>query len=486
MTSSIDIPIPFESYSGNKPFTFVSYAHADKVLVYNAMRSFHDAGLNIWYDDGIPPAEEWQNEIAQKIMTSDMFVVFLSPSACSSSHVNREIQFALSENKPILPIFLEEITLTPSLKLCLQQFQSCFCYKLDWQKKAIEVIGKFLDKADSLQSEPKKVTRPAVSEEVFDEGEALWKVLDQVLSAQTFRFNRLNGNQTLPPSSAPSKEKVAEVPSVAVPEIPPAKALAIAKSQTRHPFAVGVIVDEPKESLPKDETPFHDLYAGEFSRISSGKITVKVPYTSEVRLVHVRNDFWLSQLLVTQEVYTDVMGSNPSYVDTDGGGDVVNLPVNRVSWLDAVEFCKALTVLGQISGSLPKDHEFRLPSEVEWEYACRAGTTTDYYFGEDPAELHEHAWYLVNSLRQPHSVKLKSPNPWGLYDMYGNVREWVGNSFVNTLLDDTEQDEFRICRGGSYMKKATGCKSSSRDTQSLFHRYRNLGFRVALARLPNC
>lgn len=486
MTSSIDIPIPFESYSGNKPFTFVSYAHADKVLVYNAMRAFHEAGLNIWYDDGIPPAEEWQNEIAQKIMTSDMFVVFLSPSACSSSHVNREIQFALSENKPILPIFLEEITLTPSLKLCLQQFQSCFCYKLDWQKKAIEVIGKFLDKANSLQSEPKKVNRPAVSEEVFDEGEALWKVLDQVLSAQTFRFNRLNGNRTVRPSSAPSKEKVAEVPSVVVPEIPPAKVSSIAKSQTRHPFAVGVMVDEPKESLPKDETPYHDLYAGEFSRISSGKITVKVPYTSEVRLVHVRNDFWLSQLLVTQEVYTDVMGSNPSYVDMEGGGDVLNLPVNRVSWLDAVEFCKALTVLGQISGSLPKDHEFRLPSEVEWEYACRAGTTTDYYFGEDAAELHEHAWYLVNSLRQPHSVKLKSPNPWGLYDMYGNVREWVGNSFVNTLLDDTEQDEFRICRGGSYMKKATGCKSSSRDTQSLFHRYRNLGFRVALARLPNC
>ena len=91
-----------------------------------------------------------------------------------------------------------------------------------------------------------------------------------------------------------------------------------------------------------------------------------------------------------------------------------------------------------------------------------AGTTTDYYFGEDPAELHEHAWYLVNSVRRVHPVKLKLPNPWGLYDMYGNVREWVGNSFVNTLLDDTEQDEFRICQGGSYMKKASGCKSSSK------------------------
>ena len=157
----------------------------------------------------------------------------------------------------------------------------------------------------------------------------------------------------------------------------------------------------------------------------------------------------MSQLLITQEVYAEVMGANPSDVDTDGGAEVFNLPVNRVSWLDAVEFCKALTVLADQSGTLPQNHEFRLPTEVEWEYACRAGTTTDYYFGEDSAELHEHAWYLVNSMRRVHPVKLKLPNPWGLFDMYGNVREWVGNSFVNTLLDDTEQDEFRICRGGS-------------------------------------
>ncbi|MAS79984.1 MAG: hypothetical protein CMI25_06285 [Opitutae bacterium] len=165
--------------------------------------------------------------------------------------------------------------------------------------------------------------------------------------------------------------------------------------------------------------------------------------------------------------------------------EVINLPVNRVSWLDAVEFCKALTVLSEINGTIPANYEFRLPSEVEWEYACRAGTTSDYYFGDDSAQLHEHAWYLINSMRRVHPVKMKEPNPWGLYDMYGNVWEWVGNSFVNTLLEDSEQDEFRICRGGTYMKNAGGCMSSSRDTKSLFHRYRNLGFRVALAKLPN-
>ena len=488
MTTSPDIPIPFESYSGSKPFAFVSYAHADKVLVYNAMRHFHEAHLNLWYDDGIPPAEEWQNEIAQKIMGADMFAVFLSPSACSSSHVNREIQFALSENKPMLPIFLEEITLTPSLKLCLQQFQSCFYYKLGWQKKAIEVMHNVLAKADSQGQNRHLLNRKSSGEEVLDEGKALWKIMEQVFTAQVNRYSRQNGSSSVTEdkeSEVEKEEKTEPSPAQTVPPRSPATPNALSAQKTRHPFAVGVIVDEPENKIQQDKPPFSDSYLGDLSWIPSGKITVRVPYTSDIRLVHVRNDFWLSQLLVTQEVYTEVMGTNPSDVDTDGGAEVINLPVNRVSWLDAVEFCKALTVLAKDSGSLPKNHEFRLPTEVEWEYASRAGTTTDYYFGDDPAELHEHAWYLVNSIRRVHPVKLKLPNPWGLYDMYGNVREWVGNSFVNTLLDDTEQDEFRICRGGSYMKKASGCKSSSRDTQSLFHRYRNLGFRVALARLPN-
>ena len=492
MTTSPDIPIPFESYSGNNPFAFISYAHADKVVVYNAMRHFHGAKLNLWFDDGIPPAEEWQNEIAQKIMGSDMFAVFLSPSACASSHVNREIQFALSENKPMLPIFLEDITLTPSLKLCLQQFQSCFYYKIGWQKKAIDVMRNVLAKADRQGQNRPLLNRKSNSEEVLDEGEALWKIMEQVFAAQVNRYNRQNGTDTIPEAKVlvdktNETDKAAHSGPVKPPPAPrPAeKPKPISTQKTRHPFAVGVMVDEPENKSEQEKPPFLDSYAGALSWIPSGKITVRVPYTSDVRLVHVRNDFWLSQLLVTQEVYTEVMGSNPSDVDTDGGGEVVNLPVNRVSWLDAVEFCKALTVLGEQSGKLPENHEFRLPTEVEWEYACRAGTTTDYYFGEDPSELHEHAWYVVNSVRRVHPVKLKLPNSWGLYDMYGNVREWVGNSFVNTLLDDTEQDEFRICRGGSYMKKASGCKSSSRDTQSLFHRYRNLGFRVAMARLPN-
>ena len=146
----------------------------------------------MWYDDGIPPAEEWQNEIAQKIMESSMLVVFLSPNAVSSSYVNREIQFALSENKPILPIFLEETSLTPSLKLCLHQYQSCFCQKLDWQKRAIEVMRKVLQKASVSSNAPKKPRTESVEEEIFDESEGLWKVMDQIFATQTRPMGRSN------------------------------------------------------------------------------------------------------------------------------------------------------------------------------------------------------------------------------------------------------------------------------------------------------
>ena len=176
------------------------------------------------------------------------------------------------------------------------------------------------------------------------------------------------------------------------------------------------------------------------------------------------------------------MGLNPSHIDDGEGFFRENLPVNNVSWLDAVSFCKAMTNLGKRHDHLPKGYEYRLPSEVEWEYACRAGSSTDYYFGDDPTELTHHAWFKNNSNKQIQPVGLLKPNPWGLYDMYGNIREWVGNSFVNTLLGDSEQDEFRISRGGGYMKSATECKSSSRSTNSLYHRFRNLGFRVVLGK----
>jgi formylglycine-generating enzyme required for sulfatase activity len=120
--------------------------------------------------------------------------------------------------------------------------------------------------------------------------------------------------------------------------------------------------------------------------------------------------FAISKYPVTQEQYQAVMGNNPSRFK-----DNPKNPVEQVNWHDAQAFCQKLN-----QKTLKK---YRLPSEAEWEYACRAGTQTGYYFGDDEKQLGEYAWYQDNSGSKTHPIGQKKPNNWGLYDMSGNVWE---------------------------------------------------------------
>lgn len=481
--NSADVPSPFESYSGDGPYSFISYAHADKVKVYKTIREFRAKGINVWYDEGIPPAGEWVDELAQAIKKSSAFVVFVSHRSADSRYVRMEVQYALSEQKEILTIFLEDTKLPPGLSLCLQQFQSISVSEKNWMESACKAL---LQRQDAVETDRSaKSTRTELpDEDEIDHALELWSFWKKAQNAQNKRFER-RGNPP-PTPSQPLHESISE-------DVPPElNAVSIQEPQpvspsqesdkTRYPFAVNVSITPSEGEDVSDFREEHtNDYAGIFRWIPPGKITILVPYSDERRLVHVRDGFWLGEYVVTQSVYTKIMGSNPSFTELGLGENSENYPVNNISWLDAVSFCRALTMLAQNEGQLPAKHEYRLPTEVEWEYACRAGSQTDFYFGDDPAVLHNHGWFRGNSRKKMHPVGLKSPNPWGLYDLHGNVREWVGNSFVNTLLNDSEQDEFRISRGGAYMKPAVECKSSSRSTNSLHHRFRNLGFRVALA-----
>ncbi len=184
--------------------------------------------------------------------------------------------------------------------------------------------------------------------------------------------------------------------------------------------------------------------------------------------------FYLGKYTITQEQYQAVMGINPSHFKG------AKHPVENVSCDDAVEFCKKLL---QKTGK-----KYRLPSEAEWEWACRAGTQTKYCFGDDKSRLEEYAWYINNSTGKTHPVGQKKSNQFGLYDIHGNVWEWCSDrwhgNYQNAPTDgsswDSGIDNNRVRRGGSWDSDAINCRSAFRGWVMAGHSNINFGFRVAL------
>jgi formylglycine-generating enzyme required for sulfatase activity/tRNA A-37 threonylcarbamoyl transferase component Bud32 len=194
--------------------------------------------------------------------------------------------------------------------------------------------------------------------------------------------------------------------------------------------------------------------------------------------VTLTRSFWIGTSPVTQDEYTKVMGRNPSeFVQADNREA---FPVEQVSWDDAVEFCAKL--------SRQEGKHYRLPTEAEWEYACRAGTTTAYCGGRDEKALADAGWYLGNAGYKLHPVDQKKPNAWGLYDMAGNVLQWCSDLYANYPIGaasdpsgpPTQVIISHVLRGGSFKYAPQLCRSASRMHLKPEHRYDDVGFRVVL------
>jgi formylglycine-generating enzyme required for sulfatase activity len=173
----------------------------------------------------------------------------------------------------------------------------------------------------------------------------------------------------------------------------------------------------------------------------------------------------MSKYEVTQAQYRAVMNSNPSNFKGD------DLPVDSVSWTDAVEFCRKLS---QLTG-----RQYRLPTEAEWEYAARAGSTGPY-----SGDVQAIAWYDANAADHPHPVGQKTPNAFGLYDMNGNLWEWCESKYkpypysATDGREDLQSEDVRVLRGGSFESAARGCRSSYR--RRVAPQPRTRGFRIVL------
>ena len=217
--------------------------------------------------------------------------------------------------------------------------------------------------------------------------------------------------------------------------------------------------------------------AGEFLMGSPDSDKVADSDEKPQHRVRITKPFYLGKYLVTQQQWEAVMGSNPS--EFKGPKN----PVEEVSWDDCQQY---LDKLNKRQGNPAS--KFVLPTEAQWEYACRAGSKTRYCFGDDEKQLGEYAWYGANSGDKTHPVGEKKPNAWGLYDMHGNVWEWCqdwydGGYYAKSPTDDptgpaTGSD--RVDRGGSWFNPAWGCRSAGRNGYGPGFRDYFLGLRVSL------
>jgi len=202
--------------------------------------------------------------------------------------------------------------------------------------------------------------------------------------------------------------------------------------------------------------------------------------------VTLSRDYYLGVTEVTQGQYEKVMGANPAHFQKRviRKTDSSMYPVEQVSWERAVEFCRKLSELPEEKAA---GRVYGLPTEAEWEYACRAGSKTAYSSGESPQSLNDCTWLGTNSNNTTHPVGEKKANAWGLFDMHGNVSEWCNDrygAYPKAAVSDPagpQRGSSRVYRGGSIYHSASLCRSSVRFSEDPTVRQRSIGFRVALS-----
>jgi formylglycine-generating enzyme required for sulfatase activity len=241
---------------------------------------------------------------------------------------------------------------------------------------------------------------------------------------------------------------------------------------------------------PKAETPralsktltvsLADGIKMDFVLIPAGTFTMGsekgAAHEKPVHEVTITKPFYLGVHEVSQAQWKALMGDSPSRPSHFTGD---KLPVEQVSWADCQNFA------AKVKEKARKGMICRLPTEAEWEYACRAGSKTDYCFGDDPTKLSEYAWYDANSEQKTHPVGRKKPNAWGLYDVHGNVWEWCWDwmyLYEAKPAKDPVSPPYgggRVLRGGAFTDVAGVLRSAERQANSPGARHLSYGFRTA-------
>ncbi|MCX6906990.1 MAG: SUMF1/EgtB/PvdO family nonheme iron enzyme, partial [Verrucomicrobia bacterium] len=248
----------------------------------------------------------------------------------------------------------------------------------------------------------------------------------------------------------------------------------------------------PGEFLMGSTPEERDRALDEASKVVKGRFYPdRIPGEVPQHRIRITKPFYLGVFEVTQEEYEQLAGKNPSQFAASGKQaakiarmDTRRFPVEEVTFDDASQFAGRLSERAQEKSA---GWKYRLPTEAEWEYACRAGTATRYHFGDDPSLLGDYGWFLGNSDHRTHPVGEKRPNAWGLHDMHGNALEWCQDWFSTTYFAESPADDppgpssgsVRVERGGTPILYPVGCRSASRHYQeSGKPNYIGAGFRL--------
>ena len=294
-------------------------------------------------------------------------------------------------------------------------------------------------------------------------------------------------------AAAKAKAEAAAKAKAEVEAAAKAKAEAAAKAKAEVEAAAKAKAELEAAAKAKAKAEFFTKLNMEMIPIPAGTFVMGSPPDEDGRFpdedlqttVTITKPFWLGKTEVTQSQWKAVMGNNPSLFTGD------DLPVVNVDWHDAVAFCEKLNEMKR--DTLPAGYRYTLPTEAQWEYACRAGTTTRFYHGDDPdyIELEKYAWYRNNSSRKIHPFGGKLPNGWVLYDMYGNVLEWCldwKGDFTGGSVSDPQGPQsgtYRVLRSGCMLDLARRCRSALRTWFRPDDSGSYLGFRVALSSVPS-
>ncbi|MBT3637891.1 MAG: SUMF1/EgtB/PvdO family nonheme iron enzyme [Opitutae bacterium] len=470
---------PFEAYEGDEPYVFISYAHKDSSQVFEEIGALKDAGYNIWYDEGIEASNEWPEEIANAVIGCSVFLVFISPRSTSSVNCRNEINLALNEDKPFLAVHLEESSLPPGLRLRMGDLQAILQYKLPldrYQKKVRDALDQLLGKKKKkIRSRPASATATTFAKmETHDNLGTTRGVKSK--GKKKLKTTASTVSQTSD-ASQPRKKKLGLWLGIA------AALIALIAGYSFFGSDRGKDVESTATFVEGQPwtVPFIGL---EMIWCEPGTFMMGSPDDEKGRKneetrheVTLTQGFFLGKFEVTQDEWKAVMRTAPSKFFGP------NRPVEQINWEQAKRFCEELTVTERKAGRLPEDWSYDLPTEAQWEYACRAGTFTMFPWGKAIGSTH--ANYNGSGIGVTTEGGQYPPNAWGFHDMIGNVAEWCADFYepFTTLPSvdplGTSKGIYRVVRGNSYIDKSENARIGRRLKMKNNYKGRT-GFRLCL------